>query len=579
MNIKRLSSIIDTARGEQPAGLLLLNARVVNVFTGEVNKTNVAVTDNTIAGLGEVYTEAVETIDLEGAYLIPGLIDAHIHIESSLLSPRYFAEAAVRWGTTVVIADPHEIANVLGVSGVEFMLNFSEGLPVDFFFTVPSCVPATDMETSGAKLSVDDMKKLLEHPRVVGLGEMMNYPGVLFKDPQVLEKLITAAEINKVTDGHSPGLTGAELQAYLAAGIHTDHECTSLEEALEKSALGMKVIIREGTAARNLKDLLPAVNESNYRQFLFGSDDLEAHDLLNRGHINHVLKEAVSQGLDPIIAIKMATINPASTYRLLNRGAVAPGYRADLVVMPDLRSFQPALVIKNGRIAFREGRVIWPFKDDLPLRDVVLNTVHLKENINPQLFSLQIQGEKANVIELIPDQIITKKTVLSPKQDNGFILSDPDRDLLKIAVVERHRETGNVGKGLVRGMGLTSGAIASSVAHDSHNIVIIGTSDEDMSRALAEIIKMQGGFVVVREGKVEASLPLEVAGIMSQKSAPEVASGMEKVVRAAHALGAKPKNPFLTMSFLALPVIPSLKLTDRGLVDVDRFEIIQLQEG
>ncbi|MDO9574061.1 MAG: adenine deaminase [Candidatus Contubernalis sp.] len=573
---ERRGRIIDTGKKEQPADILLIDARVVNVFTGEITKTNVVVTENTIAGVGKDYKQARETIDLQGSFLIPGLIDAHIHIESSLLSPRHFAEAALRWGTTAVIADPHEIANVLGVPGVEFMLDSSEGLPVDFFFTVPSCVPATDMETSGARLSVEEIGLLLNQPRVVGLGEMMNYPGVIFKDPEVMEKLSLAAEINKIIDGHSPGLSGADLQAYLAAGIHTDHECTDLKEAQEKSSLGMKVIIREGTAARNLRELLPAVQDNNYSQFLFGSDDLEAHDLLNRGHINYILKEAVSQGLDPVTAVKMATINTASTYQLLNRGAVAPGYRADLVVVSDLANFQPTLVIKDGRVVYRDGEVTGFFKETSSLPEEILNTVHLKESCSPEIFTLRIPGEKAHVIDIIPDQIVTKKLVFSPKKEKDIVLPDPERDILKIAVVERHRGTGNVGLGLVRGMGLKAGAIASSVAHDSHNIIIVGTNDEDMYAALKQIVHMQGGFTVVREGRMEASLPLEIAGIMSQKNAAEVAEGMEAVVQAARKLGAEPKNPFLTMSFLALPVIPSLKLTDRGLVDVDRFAFIYL---
>ncbi|UNC93311.1 adenine deaminase [Candidatus Contubernalis alkaliaceticus] len=576
LNQERWARIINTAREEQPADLLLLNAQVVNVFTGEIVKTNVAVVEDTIAGVGENYKQAGETIDLQGAYLIPGLIDAHIHIESSLLSPRYFAEAALSWGTTAVIADPHEIANVLGVSGVEFMLNSSEGLPVDFFFTVPSCVPATDMETSGARLTVKEIGDLLKHPRVLGLGEMMNFPGVIYKDPEVMEKLSLAKKLNKTIDGHSPGLSGGDLQAYLAAGIHTDHECTSLEEAQEKSSLGMKVIIREGTAARNLRDLLPAVRHNNYSQFLFGSDDLEAHDLMNRGHINHVLKEAVSQGLDPITAVKMATINTAGTYGLMNRGAVAPGYRADLVVVSDLVSFQPTVVIKNGRVVYRGGEVTGILKETSSLPEQILKSVNLKEIFSPDMFTLRLQGEKARVIDIIPDQVVTKKSVLSPKKQQDMILSDPERDVLKIAVVERHRGTGNVGLGLVRGMGLKVGAIASSVAHDSHNIIIVGTNDEDMYAALKQIVHMQGGFAVAQGGRVKASLPLEIAGIMSQKNAAEVAEGMEAVVKAAHKLGAQPKNPFLTMSFLALPVIPSLKLTDRGLVDVDLFQFTSL---
>jgi adenine deaminase len=567
-----MEDLIDIAKGDRPADLLLRGGRIVNVFTGEIYPANIAVAGEWIAGVGPEYTVGRKVVDLEGLFLAPGLINGHLHLESSLLCPAEYARLALPRGTTTVVLDPHEIANVLGILGIRALMQAAKGLPLDFFFMAPSCVPATHLEPAGASLSAKDIKKLLGEPKVLGLGEMMNFPGVLQGDPEVLGKIRAARRVPRPIDGHAPLLSGKNLNAYIGSGIDSDHECTRWEEAQEKLRLGMWLMIREGSAAKNLKDLLPAVTPQNSRRCLFVLDDLEPGDLLKRGELNYLLRESVSMGLDPVTAIRMATLNPAERFGLNDRGALAPGRRADLIALPDLKEFRPRIVIKDGKIAARQGEVI-PFQG-ADWDEGTLHTVKVGP-LPESSFDLTLRGDKAWVIGLVPNQILTRKVGVSVSRDSrGMVQSDPRADILKVAVVERHRASGRIGLGLVNGLGLKRGALATSVAHDSHNILVAGTNDQDMIAAVREVEKMQGGFVVTEGGRVLAGLPLPVAGLMSLQSAKTVAIEMEKVNQAARKIGAIPKNPFLTLSFLALPVIPELRITDRGLVDVSEFRII-----
>jgi len=568
-------NLIDVAKGDRPADLLLRGARVVNVFTGEVHPANVAIAGEWIAGVGEEYTEGREILDLEGLFLVPGLINGHLHLESSLLSPGEYARLALPRGTTAVVLDPHEIGNVLGIPGIHGLIEASRDLPMDFFFMAPSCVPTTHLETAGATLSAKDIERLLDESKISGLGEMMNFPGVLQEDPEVLKKIQAARKARKPVDGHAPLLSGRSLNAYIATGIESDHECTHREEAQEKLRLGMWLMIREGSAAKNLKDLLPAITPQNSRRCLFVLDDLEPTDLLERGEMDHLLRKAVGLGLDPAAAIRMATLNPAERFGFKDRGAIVPGRRADIAVMADLAEFKPRLVIKNGKVAAREGKA-YPFLEK-SWDKRTLRTVKIKP-LDDSSFILFLNAEKAWAIELVPNQILTRKISVPVRRDSrGFVQSDPSSDILKVAVVERHQASGRIGLGFVKGIGLKRGAVATSVAHDSHNIIVAGADDSDMKFAAQEIEKMQGGFVVVDKGRVLANLSLPVAGLMSLEPAEEVALKMDRLNRAAREIGSVPRNPFLTLSFLALPVIPELRITDRGLVDVAEFRIIPLE--
>ena len=575
MFAKRLKEMSEVARGLRKAALMLRGGRVVNLFSREIIETDLLIEGGMVAAVGSGYPAAEETIELHGGYIIPGLIDAHIHLESTLLMPDQFAAAVLPHGTTAVIADPHEIANVLGKKGVDFMLQAVENLPLDFYFTVPSCVPSTDMETAGGELTPEQVAQLLDHPRVLALAEMMNFPGVIEGDGAVAAKIEAAHRRGKPVDGHLPAMGGRELQAYLAAGISTDHESVSAEEALEKVSLGMRAIIREGSAARNLSALLPAVEAAGSRWFMFGTDDKEAGELLSAGHIDELLRRATAQGCDPFDAVEMATLNPALHYGLARRGAVAPGYYADLAVVDNLRDFNVRLVLKEGRVVAREGSPAV----ELPAcaaDEELLHTVHLPRELGAVDFAYRAGPGAVPVIGLIPEQIITEKLLLEPKRDSqGAVAADLQRDLIKIAVVERHRGSGRVATGLLRGLDLRRGAIASSVAHDSHNIIVAGVKEAAMAAAVNALARAGGGFVAVdNDGELLAMLPLPVAGLISPEPAARVVAALEKVTAAARELGAAPPQPFLTLSFLALPVIPHLKITDRGLFDVDSFSFV-----
>lgn len=568
MDLKRWQQRLQAARGEVPADLVLAGAKVAGVYTGEWRQADVAIFDGVIVGLGDY---SGPRLDLSGRYLLPGLIDGHLHLESSMLTPRELARALLPQGTTTVVADPHEIANVWGTQGLDYLLAASEGLPLDIFFLLPPCVPASPLETAGARLEAPDLQPYVHHPRVLGLAEVMNFPGVVAGDPGLAAKI--ALFPHQPVDGHAPLLSGKGLNAYRLAGIGSDHECTQLAEAREKLELGFHVMLREGSLAKNLADLLPAVTPASLRRTMLVTDDCHPEDILAHGHLNHLLRLSVSLGLDPLAAVTMATLNPASYFQLQDRGAVAPGLAADLVVVEDLETFHIDKVLKNGKLLVDGGRLTGGL--ELPPYTTPVPTMRVKM---PELeaFSPPAAGELVKVIGLIPGQLLTEKRVLPAPVRHGRLAADPLQDLLKLAVVERHHATGNLGLGLVQGFGLKRGALASSVAHDSHNIVVVGADETDMLQAVAHLVNLKGGLAVVAGGRVLADLPLPIAGLISPRPLEEVAAAYARVQAAYRSLGGELPDPFMALSFLALPVIPALKLTDLGLVDVNKFEVVPL---
>ncbi len=564
--------IIQVAQGKKEPDLVLKNCNIINVFTGVVEKGDIAIHKEYIAGVGD-YSSSNE-IDLNGKYVSPGFVDSHVHIESSLVTIPEYAKTVVPLGTTSVIIDPHEIANVLGLDGIRFMLKSSKYNPLSVYFMLPSCVPATDMETSGAELRAFDLFPFTKEEWVKGLAEVMNFPGVLNMDMDVLDKLRLMED--KVIDGHAPGLSGKELNAYIAAGISSDHECTTANEALEKLNKGMYIMIREGTIAKNLKDLVPIINEKTYKRCLWATDDRHPDDLIREGHINYIIKKAISYGVDPITAIQIATINPAEHFNIKNSGAVAPSYFADLVVFDDFENFNILKVFKSGKLVAENGKYI--FTPPVETRKInIRRSINIKW-LKDEDFQIPAKSEKINVIEIIDKQLLTKRITANARINNNLVESDIDNDIIKCIVVERHFASDNIGKGFVKGFGLKRGAIASSVAHDSHNIIVIGVNDNDMIKAVTHIRKMQGGFCAVHNEEVAADLPLPIAGLMSDKSMYEVYEDLQKLNKATEKLGINIQDPFLMLSFLALPVIPELKITDKGLVDVNKFQFIDLFE-
>ena len=560
MNLRRLIAV---ARGDEPADLLFRNARIVNTFTGEIEEGAVAIAEGRIAGVGE-YTDARSTVDLEGRHLATGLLDGHVHVESSYLSMGQYARAVVPRGTLAVVTDLHEIANVAGLGGMRYVLDSARGLPLDVFVMAPPCVPATDLETSGANLGLDEMRQAMQWEEVLGLGEMMNFPGVINAAEDVLAK--AEAVGSRVKDGHAPRVRGNALNAYLAPLIGSDHETTSYVEGLEKLRRGMHLMIREGSTEKNLAELLPLVTDQTYHRCLLVVDDQNAKDLLHDGDLDAVVRKAIGLGLDPVRAIQLATLNPARYFRLEGYGGIAPGYVANLLVLDDLLGFSVSQVYYRGTLVAREG---WPLFDTPALPDSGLSrTMHVKPFAVADLAWKAGASEQVPVIEVVPGQIITRWLQERPLRDGGTVVADLGRDLLKLVVVERHQETGNIGVGLVKGLGLKRGAIATSFAHDSHNIVAAGVRDEDIYEAVQEGVRNQGGLAVVSEGKVVGSLPLPVAGLLSTDPLERVAATLEELEGHVRALGCHLASPFSVLSFLALPVIPDLKLTDRGLVDV-----------
>jgi len=566
-----IEDLIAVAQGAREPDLVLKNPQVINVFSGEIYPADVALYEGQIAGVGSY--DGPQTVDLGDCWLSPGLFDGHVHIESSMVQVSEYAKAVVPLGTTSVIIDPHEIANVLGSDGILFMLRGSKYNPLNVFMMLPSCVPATDLETAGSELKALDLFPFLSDKWVLGLGEVMDYLGVLSRQDDVLDKIKIVS--GKKVDGHAPGLAGKELAAYVAAGIESDHESTTLEEAREKLRLGMRILLREGTTSKNLRDLLPLVNTDNVDRFVFCTDDRHPKDLLEEGHINYMIRVAIESGIPPAQAVRMATLNTALHFGLDRIGAVAPGYAADLAVVDNLETFHVRTVYKAGEVVAEDGQP--RFEAPPAQRIQIRSSINLHE-LTLEDFRIPADGRTANVIGLIPNQLITEHLRDEVTVKNGEVVSDAERDLIKVVVIERHHASGNIGRGLVRGLGLKRGAIASSVAHDSHNIITAGASDEDMLKAVREVVRLKGGLCVVRDGKTLASLALPIGGLMSDQSLGHVRARLDELHAATDTLGCSVDDPLAALSFLGLTVIPSLRVSDLGLVDVDGGRIVGLFE-
>ncbi len=565
-----METIIKVARGLEKAELVIKNANIINVLSEEIHKGDIAICDGIIAGIGENY-EGKKEIDINGAYVCPAFIDGHVHLESSMMLPLEFAKAVVPSGTTTVIIDPHEISNVLGLHGISFMHEAVKNLPLDVYTMLPSCVPATPYETSGFDLNSYDLALLIDSPWVLGIAEMMNYSGLLNLDKNVLAKLDLAKSKGKRIDGHAPFLSGKDLCAYVASGVKSDHECTNPKEAEEKIRLGMYIMIREGTAAKDLDALIPVLKSKNTRKCMFVTDDRHPKDLYV--HINDMVRRAVEGGVDVVKAVQIGSLNTAEYFGLKNQGAVAPGYKADLLILPDLKSFKPDIVIKDGKIAAQNGKLTENF-DNIE-KPSVRSSINVRW-IEEKDFEIKGSSKFVNTIEVIPHQLVTKASVCEAKYENGLLNSNINNDVLKIIVMERHRATGNIGKGFVKGFNLKSGAIASTVAHDSHNMIVVGTNDYDMFVAAVELVKMQGGKVVVNNGKIISKLPLPIAGLISDKDFDFVIKHCDDLNRAVKDLGCTLDDAFMTMGFLSLPVIPELKITDKGLFSTKKWDFIDI---
>jgi adenine deaminase len=550
------------ARGDEPADLVLAGGKVLSVFTKEWLEVDVAIKDGHVVGLGRYDGRARE--DVSGAYLVPGLIDAHMHIESSKLMVDQFARAVIACGTTAVVADPHEIANVLGTDGIHWLLDCCTDLPLDVYVMASSCVPASRFESPRRPFTTGDIESLLRRHRTIGVAEMMNFPGVIAGDEAEIAKLTTG--LTDHVDGHAPGVRGAALNAYVAAGIRSDHESTTYEEALEKRRLGMWVMLREASIARNLRDLLPLVKRFGSERCMFCTDDREPSFIVEEGHINQMLRVAVSEGISAEEAVVMATINPATYHRLWHLGAIAPGYQADILVLDDLTSFKPRHVFKRGAP---------PRFTKLEVPEWVRQTVHMAPT-SPDSFRIPAGPGRIRVIKVIPGQLLTATENAEPAVRDGSLVADPGRDLVKIAVLERHHASGRIGLGFATNIGLRRGAFASTVAHDAHNVVVLGVDDADMAACACRLADIGGGIVVAEGGRVVEELPLPIAGLMSDQPLTQVYDRLRSMERRLTAMGVSVEAPFMSLSFLALSVIPELKITDRGLVDVARFQLVPL---
>lgn len=566
-----LETRIKVAQGLEPVDLLLKNGRLVNVLSGQIHSVSMAVHEGLVVGFGDY--DANDTVDLQGRYLAPGFIDGHLHLESSMLTVSEFARNVVPKGTTTVVADPHEIANVMGLDGIRYMLDSSEGLPLRVYLMFPSCVPATPFETSGAVLEAEDMVPLKDNPRILGLAEMMNFPGVVMGDQGALAK-IKAFE-GRPIDGHAPGLSGRELCAYVIAGIGSDHECVSAEEAREKLGMGMRVMIREGSAAHNMDALLPLVNEFNSRNCMFVTDDMDPSDIMEKGHIDRLVRKAVGKGMDPIRAIQMASLNTARYFGLKGLGALAPGYIADILVLEDLTQFQVDRVYQAGRLVAQQGKAIDRTTSSVGAAFTTSMNVDWSKVTG---FEIPAEGDSVNVIGIVPGEIFTKRLYQPAPKSDGRIVADTDRDILKISVIERHKGSGAYGLGLISGFGLKKGAVGCSVAHDAHNIIVVGENDRDMMTVARHIHDMGGGMAAAVEGNVKAELPLPIAGLMSDAPIGEVRTALDRVAQSARDLGCGLEGPFATLSFMALTPIPELKITDQGLFDSANFKFVSLFE-
>ncbi len=571
----KLKKLIQVASGAIKADLVIKNSKVIDVFSGEIIEGDIAICDEKIAGIGTY--EGFEAFDAKGRYAAPGFIDSHIHIESSCISPEELGKMLVPHGTTTIIADPHEIANVCGIDGLNYMMEAAKGTSLSIKFMLPSCVPATPFEHSGAVIDAKKMKEPILRDEILGLGEFMNFPGVISAEESVLDKLLVAKKANKLIDGHAPGVNGLALNAYIAAGIGGDHECSSVEDMREKLSRGMYIFMREGSACHDLRTLLKGVTKENSRRCLLCSDDRQPRTILSEGHLDNHLRICVEEGLDAITAIRMATLNAAECFRLYDRGAIAPGYRADIVLLDDLTGFNVHKVWINGKLSAEQGTYCGTYKK-YPI-DAVKNSIHLKD-FSKEKLKMKLGSNKVNVIEIIPGGVLTKKSQMTVQLDeNDCFTFNQDIDVVKIAVVERHQMTGNVACGLLKGYGLKEGAIAVSIAHDSHNIIVVGTNDEEMEMAVLALQEQNGGIVLIKDQKVYERMPMPIAGLMSDQSGEWVDKKLETIHKKA-CLDLKVSDaiePIMTLCFMSLPVIPEVKLTDMGLFDVNQFCFIPIE--
>jgi len=564
--------IIDAAIGKTICDTNLIHCKMLDLFSGRIlEDATISIRKGLIVGINDKL-EAKETIDLQGMYLAPGLIDAHVHIESSLLTPAEYAKVVLPHGTTTIVADPHEIVNVLGYDGMRFMINASRDVPMDIYFMVPSCVPATDFDSAGASLYASDMYPFLQDSKVLGLGEVMNYPGVLAQDPRLMDKIALFKNAGKAIDGHAPGLSGAALSAYVAAGIGSDHECTTPEEAIEKAAKGMYIMMREGSTAKDLLKLLPAVKPETASRFMICSDDRHSNDLRDEGHMDYSLKLMLSNGVAPMDAFRIACFNASQWFRIPGTGAIRPGYKADFIAFSSFDDFKVEKVFKNGSIVAENGILARNFESVFPpLRD----SVNIKW-LTVDDFKIPDKGQKVRVIEANEQSIITGAAAVYPKVEAGYCVSDIKRDIVKIFVIERHTGSGNIGKGFIRGLGLRRGALGGTISHDSHNMILAGVDDASIFKAARHLNKIKGGLVFTIGDEVILDLPLPVAGLMSDKNAEFVIQRLREFEQLFKEEGLSNTSPLMTLSFMALPVIPSLKITDKGLIDVDKFEPVSL---
>ncbi len=557
-----------SVRGEIKADLLIKNAQVINVLSGEIHQENIAVIDGRFIGFGDY--DAKEIIDADGLFMSPGFIDGHIHFESTMLTLPEFSRAVLQRGSTAVVIDPHEIANVLGLDGIRYVLHSISRIPLNVFVMLPSCVPATPLETSGSSITHRELSYMIREECVAGIGEMMNFPAVINGDEEIHQR-IAAARWKKV-DGHAPGITGKDLNAYIFSNIDSDHESTTAKEAKEKLRKGMHILIREGTSERNLAELIPIVTKENSWHFSFATDDKHPDDLLEEGHIDYSLRKSISLGLDPITAYQIATINTANHYRLKNVGAIKSRYWADFVLLSDYKNVKIESVYKRGVLVFKDKKLLWSPGSKPPTVRSAMNPDH----VSLEQLKIAAKGKKIRVIDILPNQIITDEFITKATVKNGFVESNIADDILKIVVIERHKATGRIGKAFVRGFGLKQGAIGSTVAHDSHNIVIVGTNDTDIFAAFQQIKKLKGGLVVINNGQLVSQLPLPVGGLLSTKSFEETAADLKTLKQKVKTLGGTHDSPFMILSFLCLSAIPKLKVTDLGLIDVENFKVTSL---
>ena len=573
MDKKALKRLIDVAAGREPADLVLKNANVIDVYQAEMISGDLAIIDGKIAGINGEY-HGKETIDLKGKIVAPGFIDPHIHVESSYVTPEEFGRLLVPHGTTTVLADPHEIVNVLGLSGLDYMIEAAKETALDIRYMMPSCVPATNMENAGAVIEAADMISSFEKKQVDGLAEFMNFPGVIHAQDEVLDKLLAAKERGLRIDGHSPMVFNEELNAYAAAGIANDHECSTVEELKDRIARGMYVFLREGSVTQNLRTLLNGVTDNNYQRCVLSADDLQAKTILEKGHLDNSIRICIEEGVSPLRAIQMATINAAQCCQLTDRGAIAPGLRADLVIFSDLAQPEIEATYIEGELVAEKGTYLPTVKRIST--EKVQSSVHIDKFQKEQL-KLNLTSDKARAIEVIPQEALTNEAIVSVKRDDqGQFVFDPKQDVTKIAVIERHHNTGNVFVGLLKGYGVKKGAIGLSIAHDSHNLIVTGTNDEDMATAVQALKEQEGGVVLIESGKIIGNMALPIAGLMSDLTGEEVAQQEAKINRLAHEVLGVSNNvdPIMTLGFMSLAVIPNLKITDIGLVDVTKFEIV-----